>query len=72
MPIDGEIIKKMKDLFNFDEKKAEEDIKNNKHNKVTTSYYLLQKKTLRNGDRTIFDLHMFLQTNHKYKRSYGR
>jgi len=35
-------------------------------------YYLLQKKVLREGAKTIVDLQIFLESHEKYKQEYGK
>lgn len=48
MPIDFEILKKLKDI-GYDPDYAEKCIDANKHNHITTAYYLLLKSHLKNG-----------------------
>ena len=47
--------------YNYDTKIAKENILNNKHNHITSAYYLLLKKYIRMGNQSIGDLesHMF-------------
>ena len=47
-------------------------MKQNRHNQKTATYYLMQKKCLREGGRTVVDLQVFLETHDKYKKDYGR
>ena len=67
MPIDNEILNKMKDILPFDKENAENQLKENQQNQLTTTYYLLQKQSLRQGGKTIVDLQVFLETHDKYK-----
>jgi hypothetical protein len=39
---------------------------------LTTLYYLLQKRTLREGNKTVSDLQAYLETSTKYKQEYGK
>lgn len=72
MPIDNEIIDKMKDYSSFSKRIVEDQLKENDHNELTTLYYLLQKRTLREGNKTISDLQSYLETSTKYKLEYGK
>jgi 5'-AMP-activated protein kinase catalytic alpha subunit len=55
IPIDRTILEKLKD-FNFDIEYAERCIEANKHNHITTAYYLLLKKNLKTGYKSNADL----------------
>ena len=48
IPVDKIMLEKLKD-FEFDIEYAERCIEANKHNHITTSYYLLLKKHLKDG-----------------------
>lgn len=72
MPIDNEIMEKMKSLVIQDKSEVEEMLKENEHNEWTTTYYLLQKQVLRDGGKTIVDLQIFLESHQKYKEEYGK
>lgn len=47
MPIDNEVIDKMREFSTFNKKLVEDQLKENDHNELTTLYYLMQKRTLR-------------------------
>lgn len=72
MPIDNEVIDKMREYSTFNKKLVEDQLKENDHNELTTLYYLMQKRTLRDGKKTISDLQAYLETNSKYKAEYGK
>ena len=55
IPVDDLVIEEMK-KYNYEESKIKEDIKNNKHNSLTTLYYLLVKKMNKKGIFTKSDL----------------
>lgn len=57
----------MKEYCVFSKKAVEDQLKENAHNQQTTLYYLLQKRTLKEGNKTISDLQAYLQSNAKYK-----
>lgn len=69
MPIDSEIIEKMRKIVansgkpSFNREHIEDQIKENEHNEYTTLYYLLQKQSLRNGGKTAIDLQYFLESS---------
>ena len=54
-PIDFDIIEKMKQM-NYDENEIKINILGNKHNYITTIYYLLLKKKIRKGEKSICNL----------------
>ena len=54
-PIDDDIIEKMK-LFGFDEIEVKVNILGNKHNYITTTYYLLLKKKVKKGKKSVSNL----------------
>ena len=60
MPIDNEILDKMEQYTAFNRIEVQEQIKQNEQTSLTTLYYLLQKKSLRDGNKTIIDLQVFL------------
>lgn len=61
MPIDLDLLKSVSKYFpNLDPKTAEEMIRSNRHNEVTSAYYLFQKKMLHEGGKTNIDLQIFL------------
>ena len=72
MPIDNEIIMKMKEYSTITKNVVEDQLKENDHTELTTLYYLLQKRTLREGNKTINDLQAYLETSTKYKLEYGK
>ena len=47
-------------------------IRSNKHNEVTSTYYLLQKKILREGGKTNIDLQIYLESSKEYRKDYGQ
>ena len=53
-------------------KKSEDMIRGNKHNEITSTYYLLQKKILREGGKTNIDLQIYLESSKEYKKDYGQ
>jgi serine/threonine protein kinase len=64
MPIDLELLQEIKKYIpKFDTRKAEQDIRENRHNTVTTTYYLLQKQILREGGKTNVDLQIYLESS---------
>ena len=63
IPVCDLIVKEMKNL-GYNEKKIIEYIKNNKHNSITTIYYLLVKKKTKQGIGTESD--MISQAFHQY------
>lgn len=72
MPIDIDLLHQMKTLIkDMDVAKAEEDIRSNRHNFITASYYLLQKQVLREGGKTNVDLQLYLESNPDYQKDYG-
>ena len=72
MPIDNEIIMKMRQYSTITKNVVEDQLKENDHTQLTTLYYLLQKRTLRQGNKTINDLQAYLETSTKYKLEYGK
>ena len=58
MPIDYEILKTIKDI-GYDPDYAEKCIDANKHNHITTAYYLLLKNHLKNGGKSKADINSF-------------
>ena len=55
IPIDEELVNKMKD-YDYNKKEIRENIIMNKHNHLTTLYYLLLLEKVRNGKKSIADL----------------
>lgn len=62
----------MKEYTTVNKKTVEEQLKENEHTELTTLYYLLQKRTLREGNKTVSDLQAYLETSNKYKQEYGK
>jgi 5'-AMP-activated protein kinase catalytic alpha subunit len=60
MPIDLELLQDMQNSISFTIPEGEESIRCNRHNSITTTYYLLQKKVLREGGKTVLDLQYYL------------
>jgi 5'-AMP-activated protein kinase catalytic alpha subunit len=55
IPIDTKVLKELKGL-EFDIDHAQKSIEANRHNSVTTSYYLLLKKNLKDGFESEADI----------------
>ena len=58
-PIDINIIKEMyfaKEYKNFSVSNIISDVIKNKHNKITTAYYLILKKKLRKNEQSVSDI----------------
>lgn len=55
IPVDGEVLEQLKAL-GFDADHAQKSIEANRHNSVTTSYYLLLKKNLKSGVQSRADI----------------
>ena len=53
IPFDEEIIKEMIQKYHYNEKIVKINIVINKHNHITTTYYLMLQKKIRNGQETI-------------------
>lgn len=58
-------------MVNVTKEQIETEIKENQQTEYTTLYYLLQKKSLRDGKKTVIDLQLFLETHEKYREEYG-
>lgn len=72
MPIDMDLLQEMRKIIKeLDVVKAEEDIRGNRHNYITTTYYLLQKQVLRDGGKTNVDLQLYLESSPDYQKDYG-
>ena len=54
-PIDDYIVEKMK-LFGFDEIEVKVNVLGNKHNYITTTYYLLLKRKVKKGKKSVSNL----------------
>jgi len=55
IPIDDKIILKMEE-YGFNTEETRQNVLANRHNHITTTYYLLLKKLVRNGGQSIADL----------------
>lgn len=55
IPVDEEILYKLQD-YNFDTQSARKWVEANKHNYLTTAYYLLLKNHIRGGGVSIADI----------------
>ena len=55
IPIDEKILTKMEE-YGFNREEAKQNLLANRHNHITTSYYLLLKKIVKAGGRSIADL----------------
>jgi len=49
----------------FDEQQAKRHVTNNRHNSITTIYYLILKKHLRKGGQSIADITKYHPDNFK-------
>lgn len=71
IPVDTNILKQLEE-FGYDIEHAKKCIEANKHNNITTAYYLLLKKHLQNGGESIADVSKltedFNRTNVKITR----
>ena len=56
VPFDEEIISKMVNEYSFNEQQIKINLLMNKHNNITTTYYLILKKKIRSGKKTIGDM----------------
>ena len=56
IPVDMDIVAKINDYETVDEALAKKYITNNRHNSFTTIYYLILKKHLRKGGKSIADI----------------
>ena len=56
IPIDIEIIAEMYNDFHFDIGKIINDVLKNRHNKITTTYYLILKRKVRNNENSVSDI----------------
>ena len=63
IPIDEDIINKMSE-YDYDKNETRKNILANKHNHITTTYYLMLKKKIRKGIESIADLKSKLFENY--------
>ena len=56
VPFEEEIINQMVNEYSFNEQQIKIDLINNRHNHITVTYYLILKKKIRNGKKTIGDM----------------
>jgi 5'-AMP-activated protein kinase catalytic alpha subunit len=56
IPIDLDIINKMVNIYEYNEKEIKIDLLKNKHNNRTTTYYLLLDSKIRKGESSICDM----------------
>ena len=56
LPVDVEIIAEIHNDFHIDISKIINDVIKNRHNKITTAYYLILKRKIRNGEISIADI----------------
>ena len=56
VPIDEEIVEKMKKEYEYNEKEIRMNLLANKHNHITTTYYLFLKQKIKNGKHSIADM----------------
>ena len=56
VPIDEDIINKMENEYEYNSKEIRLNLLRNKHNHITTTYYLILNKKIRNGISSICDM----------------
>ena len=57
IPIDNDVVKEMIDKYGFkNAKEIKESVLRNKHNDITTIYYLIARKKIRKGNKSVVDL----------------
>ena len=56
IPVDGDLVKELHTKYGYDIKNIVSDVIRNKHNNITTSYYLLLKRKIRSGEKSISDI----------------
>ena len=56
LPIDVEIVAEIFNDFHIDITKIVNDVLRNRHNKITTTYYLILKRKIRNNESSISDI----------------
>ena len=56
VPFDEDIINQMVNEYSFNEQQVKVNLLINKHNNITTTYYLILKKKIRMGKKTIGDM----------------
>jgi 5'-AMP-activated protein kinase catalytic alpha subunit len=66
IPFDEDIIKEMVDKYGYNEQNIKINLIINKHNNITTTYYLMLKKKVKSGKETIGDMNskLFLDYIH--------
>ena len=65
IPVDMDIIAKVNDYETVEEALAKKYVTNNRHNSITTVYYLILKKELRKGGVSIADITKYHPDNFK-------
>ena len=56
LPVDVEIIAEIHNDFHISNEKIINDVIKNRHNKITTAYYLILKRKIRNGETSVADI----------------
>ena len=56
VPIDEDIVNKMENEYEYNSKEIRINLLGNKHNHITTTYYLILKKKIKNGINSICDM----------------
>ena len=56
LPVDVEIIAEIHNDFHMDIAKIINDVIKNRHNKITTAYYLILRRKIRNGEISVADI----------------
>ena len=69
IPIDVEIIAEINNDFHIDIVKIVNDVLRNRHNKITTTYYLILKRKVRNNERCVSDISSNSSSFIKYIKS---
>ena len=73
VPIDEDIVNKMENEYEYNSKEIRINLLGNKHNHITTTYYLILKKKIKNGISSICDMtsNEFLNYIHNPKNLLG-
>ena len=69
IPIDVEIIAEIYNDFHIDIEKVVNDVLRNRHNKITTTYYLILKRKVRNNENSVSDISSNSSSFIKYIKS---
>ena len=69
LPVDVEIIAEIHNDFHIDTAKIINDVIKNRHNKITTAYYLILKRKIRNNEISVADISSNSNSFIKYIKS---